>query len=569
MDKLAARLLIGEKIGFGFGFVGLLFLLVIWQYHSTLKNSLEDYQHLQDVFEAKKSHAHAIMNSILAARVAEKSFLSHRLEESATKLREEIDSAFSAASKLEKIDSESALTARQISELLEIYQVDFEAVEKAWRTMGLNHNLGLQGAFRDAVHELESMAAQHKVGALYLQLLQIRRGEKDLGLRREEQYYSKVLDLIQEFQEKVFATELEEKVKRLLLAESNAYREAFEDYSAVALRGGDIGGGKGRFRDVAHRIEALINQHYVPDLEATILQLRRREKDYLLRDDKRYVDMAIAELNQLQTQVDRSTIPDADKTRFGNLLNNYRGDFLALVEQNDHIAQLTKEMEETVSKISALTQNNVEVANQAVNEVVAEINVRSAENERLMLWIAAIATILGIVLAVVITLHISRPLRRMAGMLDRLAYEEPTERMSFVPGGRDEVNAMAVSVNTMADHRERFIDWWKVSMQEAEACQSLEQLLKERESEPEGLMDAEWDLRRAMKEKQELTRQQCNEVRELSRTIVGETERLLGERPSGEQEIGLNSIRHSAKSIQSFLEILSHQETQKAPTDNA
>ena len=110
--------------------------------------------------------------------------------------------------------------------------------------------------------------------------------------------------------------------------------------------------------------------------------------------------------------------------------------------------------------------------------MVTEIDARSRESERLMLWIVAVATLLGIFLAIVITRHISGPLRKMAGMLDRLAYEEPTERMSYVTGGRDEVNAMAESVNTMADHRERFIDWWKTSMKEAEACQKMEQMVR-------------------------------------------------------------------------------------------
>ena len=36
MGTLARKLRIGEKIGFGFGIVGLLFLGVVWQYHDTL-----------------------------------------------------------------------------------------------------------------------------------------------------------------------------------------------------------------------------------------------------------------------------------------------------------------------------------------------------------------------------------------------------------------------------------------------------------------------------------------------------------------------------------------------------
>ncbi|MCB1859679.1 MAG: HAMP domain-containing protein [Gammaproteobacteria bacterium] len=568
MEKITARFLIGEKIGFGFGFVGLLFLGVIWQYHGTLQSTLEDYQRLQNLFEAKESRAHEIMEDILGARVAEKEFLLQRDERSANAVEEKIGKAFAGIAKLGQIDQESALTAEQLSKFLQTYQSDFQAVVRAWKTMGLNHDLGLQGAFRDAVHELESMAGQHKVGALYLQLLQIRRSEKDLGLRREDQYHSRVQKLVQEFQEKVLATDLQEAVKRQLLSEATAYRDAFEDYALIALRGGDIAGGKGLFRDVAHRIEALLNQHYVPDLEASILQLRRREKDYLLRGDKRYVDMAIAELQNLHNRVEESKIPDEDKQNFRRLLDNYQRDFLALVDQNDQIELLTEEMEKTVSKISALTQNNVDIANQAAAEAVSEINFRSQRNERLMLWVVAIAALLGIFLAVAITRHISRPLRKMAGILDRLAYEDPTERMPVVAKGRDEVNAMALSVNTMADHRDRFIRWWQLSMQEAEACQRLEQVLREGTGDQlhQGeLAEAEKELLAAIEARYQLAHNQYQEVHNLSGTIINEAEKLAVERSAGEREISLDTIRHSAKSIQSFLEIVSYQEERKDP----
>jgi hypothetical protein len=42
-----------------------------------------------------------------------------------------------------------------------------------------------------------------------------------------------------------------------------------------------------------------------------------------------------------------------------------------------------------------------------------------------------------------------------------------------VPGSRDEINAMAESVNTMADHRATFVNWWQASMDEAIALRDL------------------------------------------------------------------------------------------------
>ena len=417
MGGFASKLRIGEKIGFGFGLVGLLFLGVIWQYHNTLYRSLTDYRQLQDIFNAKKGHVLAIESSMLEALRAEKEFLIRREEITVEKAGRHVDRVLGEAAALGKIDDAGAQTGRRIAELMETYHQRFLAIVNAWRKKGLDHNSGLQGAFRDAVHELEAMAGQLKAERLYLLLLQIRRGEKDLGLRRDVQYRNKVRGLVQQLKEKTTASELEDPVKVQLLQEIEIYRRTFEDYSREVLANEDIRGGKGPFRQAAHRIEALLNAHYVSDLESSILQLRRREKDYLLRGDKKYVDMALQELEHISAQVDASDISDKEKMHFKTLLGSYRNDFLALIEQNDLIGRLTEEMQEAVDKIALVVKGNVDDANRTMKEMAATINASSIENARLMLWIVALASFLGVFFAIAITLRIVRPLRRMAGLL--------------------------------------------------------------------------------------------------------------------------------------------------------
>jgi len=557
MDKLVSKLRIGEKIGSGFGLVGMLFLGVIWQYNGTLQQSLADYQHLQDVFGAKKSHALAIESSMLGAQRSGMDFLIHRDELFAQDVNRHVEQVLQATSKLGAIDAAAEQTADQISKHMNAYHQRFQMMVEAWRKKGLDHNSGLQGAFRDTVHELEAMASRLKVGRLYLQLLQIRRGEKDLGLRREEQYRTNVLRLVEDFKKITADSELTDEVKTQLLQEIETYRETFEVYAGSVLKDEEIHGGKGPFRQAAHRLESLLNIHYVPNLETNILQLRRREKDYLLRDDKKYVEMTLQELKRIHAQVDASSISMVDKTHFMELIENYRRDFLALVEQNDHISRLNGEMRQAVSEVALLIEVNAAHADRMMNQIAKDISVSSSANARLMLWIVAVTTLLGIILAVSITLQITRPLRNMAGLLDRLAYEEPTERMSFVPGGRDEVNAMAESVNTMADHRKSFIAWWKASMQETDICRDLEKTLAEATGK-EGEYSAELkdileELLRAFVVKHEVRSEQYQEISRLNDLIVERTEHLLEERPLGAAETEIETIRHSAMSIRNII----------------
>lgn len=552
MSNWLRKLRIGEKIGIGFGVVGLLFLGVIWQYHLTLQNALEDYRQLEDVYGVRKAQAMAIENNILRAQREQKNFILSRDENAADAVLANLQQAMEADETLRRVDPD---TANRIEEQVNNYQKRFQNVVAAWRSMGLDHNSGLQGAFRESAHTMEDMSVQLNVDRLYLLLLQIRRGEKDLGLRREQQYQQKVVQLLQLFSEELSASELDEDFKASVLQEVEAYRETFNQYAIKVLSDPQPVNGKGAFRDAAHRIEAQLDARYLPDLDEKVLQLRRREKDYLLRYDNRYVDMANAQLDEIEVQVAASNVTEAYKTQFAGLLKNYRRDFLALVKQNDRISELHADMMAAVAEISSLTESNVSSADLAMADVRRSIDESTTHSERVMFWIVVLATLLGILLAMAITYSIVHPLRKMSGLLDQIAAEEPAERIHFYPGGRDEVNAMAGSVNAIADHKARFIDWWKASMREADAYGSIETLINEPHS-IELRQEAEDELRQAVKARTQLLGKQFDKLYQLSDQIVDSAKQLLREHDHGSKaQEELNHIRYSARSMQAILEM--------------
>ena len=465
MVRFFNNLRIGEKIGLSFGLVGLLFLGVIWQYQMTLKQSLSDYQRLLDVFEAKKSLTSNIERFMLEARLAEKDFLIHREAAAADKVTRYVGQIRQEAVKLKKIDADALTVSEQISKFTENYHTRFEALVAAWRKRGLDHNSGLQGRFRDRAHELEELADNFKVGSLYLQLLQIRRGEKDLGLRREKQYVDTVFERIKDFKTKVTTSELQQDLKIRLHREMDVYRDALSAYAQDALNGKNIKGGKGPFRNAAHRIEELLKAHYVPDLEKNILQLRRREKDYLLRHAEQYIGMAQGEIQTLRSQIAQSGISSGNKQRFNALLDSYASDFLSLVAQNDIIDRLALEMNDAAHQITQMVERNIEIADRTMKETTETINADSQANSRLMLIIVMVALLLGISFAVYITRYITHSLHRIGTVLSRMAHSDPTDRVP-VTGGRDELDAMGAAVNTMSDHMERLIAWSMTTIRE-------------------------------------------------------------------------------------------------------
>jgi methyl-accepting chemotaxis protein len=473
VGRLSSRLKVGEKIGLSTGLVGVLFLAVIWHYHQSLQTAVSDYERLNDVFSAREVHAFEIASALAAARQAEKNFLIERNEAFAAEVDARIEQLLDRTERLAAVDESSRLTAGEIDALIEAYRQRFHAIADAWRVKGLDHNSGLQGTFRDRVHELEDLAGNFNADRLYLQLLQIRRSEKDLGLRRDVQYREKARRLIEGFRDLIASSALQAEVKARLTAEIDVYARAFEDYAEKVLENQDIAGGKGPFRQAAHRIEGILNAHYVPELETNILQMRRREKDYLLRGDARYVGM-VAQIGQsIRNQIDASGLSDEHKALLTELLDAYQGNFLALVDQNTAIETLEREMTAAANRITPLVKQNLEQAGSLVDNMQARIAESLAESERINLLIVICASVLGTFLATMITLRIVQPVREMAGLLDRLTHENPTERVPTVPGARNELNAMAESVNTIADHKATFVHWWKASMQEAIALRDL------------------------------------------------------------------------------------------------
>ena len=557
MIKITAKLRIGEKVGLGFALIGLLFLAVVWQYHKTYSQSLANYQRLHQVDEVKKSHAQKIANRIFEARVAEKEFLLQREEKFVSEVGDHIKAGKHLITELAKIDPSIAENANRMADDVHVYYEHFLSVVEAWRIKGLDHDSGLQGAFRDTVHELESIANRFNSGPLYLQLLRILRAENDPDLAPEQLY-----PLIEAFTKQLTGSSLPEDIKSELLAETKAYRQGLEAVSGPSPMQANAVGREG-YRTQATRIEEMITRYYVPDFDASILQLRRREKDYLLRHDKVYVDMALAEITQVQEEIDSSLISDENKSHIKLLMDRYQRDFLALVAQNDRIDRLIEQMNEAVERINRLAQLNVEAADQAMALSFEEVNSAAMENERLMYQSVVLATLLAIGFVVFLTRSIARPLRKMIGLLDQMVYEEPSERMPVDPKGRDEVNAMAISLNAMADHKQRFVDWWKSSMAEADACNRFKEAMTSHSGEfaSSGLEAVSDDLKAAILSKKDLFTNQCEGMEQLTGTILDRTDELLKSKPSGDALMAIDSIRHSAKAINNFLEIITNQET--------
>ncbi len=439
---------VGRKIALGFGLTSFLFLIVIWQYHENLFQALARSDRLQSVQGAIKYHSLNIHRYMLEARRSEKDFLVRKQPEYAERVKQHVELVLAEAAAFEKVEETEGgrRTALRIQDLMRSYYEDFQEIVRAWKRKGLNHDSGLQGQFRKSIHEVEERAHDFKTSALYLTLLQIRRAEKDLGLRSNEEYIARVRNLVDSFHEQVRESSLDSQTKSTLADVVDSYLRHFEIYATKVMRGKETKGGKGPFRDIAHQLEASLQKRYVPDLEKDILTLRRWEKDYLLRQDREYAERVHSAVKAIQDNIASSQILVENKKLLTELVDRYEKDFRALVEEDNRIITLTARMRNSVHKIEPLVEANVRDAIVLMERETEEIRTTSINRSMLALGLSLLALLVAIFFAVVITRRITSPLSTLMSVAEILTDDE---QVSEDLGHKDEVRALAAAMGRM------------------------------------------------------------------------------------------------------------------------
>ncbi|SDF02875.1 methyl-accepting chemotaxis protein [Rhodospira trueperi] len=170
------------------------------------------------------------------AIIAQKSFLSQRDEtlvgaqaEALDKMRQSLDAL---------ADGPVAVDANALTQSLKAYRDAAEQLVAAWRTLGFDETQGLQGSLRASVHAIENRLGEIQgvnTDALMVQMLMLRRHEKDFILRVDQKYVDRHAETLRDFQQAVADSSLLPAVKSDLNGLAAAYGSQFSAYAAQRL----------------------------------------------------------------------------------------------------------------------------------------------------------------------------------------------------------------------------------------------------------------------------------------------------------------------------------------------
>lgn len=194
--------------------------------------------------------------------------------------------------------------------------------------------------------------------------LQMRRHEKDFLLRRDMKHATALEGEIKKTQTALaklgnspvtadYKADIGEIVTQI-----GVYQAASVDMVALQR---DIGlterdGLQGKFRALVQGMEAEAAKADLDKLTISVLQLRRHEKDFLMREEQRYVDQIKAEVTKAQALIDASSLDPDRKKALKATLASYQGDFTDLAGKIGALAAATKQLSAAFAKVDPILE---------------------------------------------------------------------------------------------------------------------------------------------------------------------------------------------------------------------
>ncbi|WP_057832576.1 methyl-accepting chemotaxis protein [Colwellia sp. TT2012] len=177
------------------------------------------------------------------------------------------------------------------------------------------------------------------IGNIKTSVLELRRDEKDFISRKDLKYSEKFNKKIGKVQQQITAlaegfTEVGLSVPEITSMEGILAQYQVQFNSLVSLQkkiGLNAKGGLyGELRTAVHDVESLIGKNNYR-LRSEMLQLRRNEKDFMLRLDDEYVDKLQSNVSKLLASVQISDFSSAKRQAVSKLIKVYQSAFLNLV----------------------------------------------------------------------------------------------------------------------------------------------------------------------------------------------------------------------------------------------
>ncbi len=422
---------IGVKLGIGFGVLIILLIVLGITGITELKTVTNGFGVEVKGEENAKNLAMRLVTNMLEVRRSEKDFLARQNMKYFDRGNTYLSKAVQTAKEIQDNATNEPIKNKAIeaSAAIEKYKASFAEMAQAAEVRGLNEKSGLQGEARDAAHKLDEIMKENDTGQIFIQLLMLRRYEKDLfinhtKLDKAEAYLIKYNKVIELFKNAVTDSGLADETKEAMLKAVSKYAKDLNGWFEGIRYGLDLGGEGVNYNDLrqlSHTIEQLVNSHNLPNGKTLYLTIRKEEKDYIQRITDKYVERLDKTIGLLYENTEKSSLEDEAKELVFETLVNYQDTFHKLVNKDKDIKTLLGSMKQNADQTMGISEEILKIATNNADQKAVAISATSSTAITIVWVVCAISVAFAGIFAVMFTKSITGPLNQAVRAIERFA----------------------------------------------------------------------------------------------------------------------------------------------------
>ncbi|MGI2899454.1 methyl-accepting chemotaxis protein [Shewanella algae] len=312
--------------------------------------------------------------------------------------------------------------------------------------------------------QTELSIAIQKVVELDKEVLSMRKNEKDFFGRQDLKYVEihqqeaqATAQLMQELAVIFKEYDLPEAPINSFNRDLASYRQLF---AGVVKLQQEIGldpksGLYGELRSAVHNVESLVAEHNVPELMVLMLQLRRNEKDFMLRRDLSYLNKFDSNIERFNEALSVSLLDYSVRSNIEQLMSKYQQSFKSLVAKEQQLG-----LDESKGMMGQLRE--AIFATESSSTKLRELAIAKVENEQqnsFMLGLAlfGLIALVLVISTVVIIRSIMGPVERITGVISRIEQQKDLSLRCDV-GSNDELGMIGRHFNSMVESFQKLIE---------------------------------------------------------------------------------------------------------------
>ncbi|MFB2832737.1 methyl-accepting chemotaxis protein, partial [Aeromonas jandaei] len=294
--------------------------------------------------------------------------------------------------------------------------------------------------------------AQRNVDGLEIAMLNLRRAEKDFLLRKDLSFVNHFNEVMTQFHQldetlgrddNLAAVHADlARLDQQMAAYGKAFLELVAQQQKIGL--GPEDGLYGKLRTAVHEVEDGLKKLDQQGLLITMLQLRRAEKDFMLRSDVQYLDRFQTLHKSFQQSL--AALPEADRGKLEQASEQYRQDFVALV-QGMQVLGLNED-EGLRNQMRGLVHQTEQVFAAVDQHIAGELDQQTARLNTLMLMCGGVIIVLIGIMSVLLGRSIDRPISRVNDTVNRIRQDNDL-RLKIELQGADEMAQLAGNLDVM------------------------------------------------------------------------------------------------------------------------